>query len=83
MARLRRSHTSLTKEREFGLQRMIHHGEVARKYIGESNGQWGYLGEVCLWELISGLTVSGDKSPAPPIGIGKEHLHQGKYMPCF
>ena len=83
MARLRHSHTSLTKEREFGLQRMIHHGEVARKYIAESNGQWGYLSEVCLWELISGLTVSGDKSPAPPLGIGEEHLHQGKYMPCF
>lgn len=33
--RFRGSYTLLTKEQRFGLQGMIHYGEVTRKYMGE------------------------------------------------
>lgn len=56
VVRLRGLYTLLTKERVFGLQRMINCGRMIRKYVGELMEYKGYFGKVCLCKFIVVLT---------------------------
>lgn len=53
VVRLKGLYTTLTKVGVFGLQRMINHEEVTKKYMGEIMGEdKGYFSKICLCRLI-------------------------------
>lgn len=51
VVRLDGLYTILTKERVFGLQGMINHGEMTKKYMGELVEDEDYFSKVCLCRL--------------------------------
>lgn len=52
IVRLRDLHIILRKEERVGLQGMINHGKMARKYMGELIEDKVYFSKVCLCKLI-------------------------------
>lgn len=52
VVRLKCLYTILTKEGVFGLQGMINHEEVTKKYMGELMEDEGYFSKVCLCKFV-------------------------------
>ena len=76
--------TILTKERKFGLQRMINWGKGTRRYVGELMEDEGYFSKVCLHRLISVLIFHFQRlQRLQPRDGGRGQLHKGKLMPHF
>ena len=62
--------TILTKERKFGLQRMINWGKGTRRYVGELMEDEGYFSKVCLRRLVSVLIFHFNRLQAREGGEG-------------
>lgn len=58
VTRLGGLYTTLSKERGFGVQRMVNYGGVTRKFMGEPMNDKGNFTKFCFCKLISVSALS-------------------------